>query len=105
VAGMGRRESIFCWWRLRVTNNVEGLDVDLRIILNGNETDVRALIGLMWLGLEQVARCFEHGNEPQCSMKWKEFMGYLRKYWTLKEKLLHGLFVYLVGWLVGWLVG
>jgi hypothetical protein len=58
---------------------------------------VRALIGFMWPGLEQVARCCEHGNKPPYSMKWGEFVEYLRKYWTLMKKLLHGFFVYLVG--------
>jgi hypothetical protein len=94
VAGMGRRESILCFvGGMKVRDNVEGLDVDLRIIL----IYVRALIGFVWLGLEQVARCCEHGNKPPYSMKLGEFVEYLRKYWALMTKLFHGLSVYLVG--------
>jgi hypothetical protein len=93
VAGMGRRESILCFvGGRRVRDNVEGVDVDLRIILKY----VRALIGFMWLGLEQAARYCEHCNKPPYSMTWGEFVEYL-KYWALMKKLLHGFFVYWVG--------
>jgi hypothetical protein len=65
---------------------------------------VKALIEFMWLGLEQVIGCCEHGNEPPYSMKWGEFIEYQQNYQTFKNKLLHG-FSWLHGWLVGWLVG
>jgi hypothetical protein len=40
-----------------------------------------------WIRLAQgpVAGCYEHGNEPSCSIKGREF-SYLSDYWLLKNE-------------------
>ena len=35
-------------------------------------------IALSWLGIGQVVGTFKCGNDPSCSMKWGEFLDWLK---------------------------
>jgi hypothetical protein len=70
----------FRWGYLRERDHLEGLNVNGSIIIKWivKKWDGEALTGLLWLRTVTGAGACECGNEPSGSIKWGEFLDYLR---------------------------